>query len=134
VKAKKTWQFYPNLMDSLRGNIIIMTRLRSSRIGQESVALPWVHFFILSLLSLYQLTAFSILTASAIKSNPLLTEPGVEAQGLFAVLLLVYVLAISFAIDLNQPFSGAYQVRKSGTSAYLMGIRTKIEELRTPQT
>ena len=35
----------------------------------------------------------------------------------------MYTLSISFALDLNKPFMGVYQIRRSAISAYLLQIK-----------
>lgn len=122
------------ILQSLRKNIENLMDLRSCRLGQESVALPYVHFVILAFLSFYQLVGYIFVAASkfplvALETSET-TAPLVEVRLLFAVLTLVFLLTIIFALDLNQPFAGAYQVRRSGTSAYLLQVYGLLEQDR----
>ena len=47
-------------------------------------------------------------------------RPSNESSILFAVLCAVYVLFFNFASDVNQPFQGVYQLRRSSTAAHLL--------------
>jgi len=38
----------------------------------------------------------------------------------FSILAGVFALSINFALDLNQPFEGSYQVRRSSSSTFLL--------------
>ena len=46
--------------------------------------------------------------------------PSNESAIVFAILTSVYVLFYNFAEDLNNPFSGLYQIRRSSTAAHLL--------------
>ena len=94
---------------------------RAARIGQESVVLPVIHFYILTALSAYQLMGFVSISVTAQKAADTFNYVG--SQTFFSILLLVYVLSISFALDLNKPFMGVYQIRRSAISAYLLQIK-----------
>ena len=50
-------------------------------------------------------------------------SPSFESNVLFAVLTGVYTLFFNFSRDLNSPFAGVYQIRRSQTASYL--IKTK---------
>lgn len=46
--------------------------------------------------------------------------PSNESAIIFALLTTVYVIFYNFAQDLNNPFSGIYQIRRSSTAAHLL--------------
>ena len=55
------------------------------------------------------------------------TGPPLEASLLFGLLCGTYVLAFSFALDLNRPFDGVYQVRRSAAAAHLLVTQKLLE-------
>ncbi len=46
-----------------------------------------------------------------------------ETRALFSVFSTVYVVFYTFAYDLNNPFKGVYQIRRSGPAAHLLQTR-----------
>ena len=46
--------------------------------------------------------------------------PSNESAIIFGLLTTVYVIFYNFAQDLNNPFSGLYQIRRSSTAAHLL--------------
>jgi hypothetical protein len=54
---------------------------------------------------------------------PCLSEdgaPSFDAQLLFATFISTYILFFNFANDLNNPFNGVYQIRRSSIAAHLL--------------
>ena len=47
-------------------------------------------------------------------------KPSNESALIFGLLTTVYVIFYNFAEDLNNPFSGLYQIRRSSTAAHLL--------------
>ena len=47
-------------------------------------------------------------------------SPSNESAVIFGLLSSVYVIFYNFAQDLNNPFSGLYQIRRSSTAAHLL--------------
>lgn len=47
-------------------------------------------------------------------------KPSNESALLFGILTTVYVIFYNFAQDLNNPFSGLYQIRRSSVAAHLL--------------
>ncbi len=47
-------------------------------------------------------------------------QPSTESCFLFGFLCTVYVLFYNFIADLNNPFQGVYQVRRSSTASHLL--------------
>jgi len=47
-------------------------------------------------------------------------SPSNESALIFGLLSTVYVIFYNFAQDLNNPFSGLYQIRRSSTAAHLL--------------
>lgn len=49
--------------------------------------------------------------------------PSFESSVLFGVLFTVYVFFYSFTNDLNNPFQGVYQIRRSSAASHLLMIK-----------
>lgn len=49
--------------------------------------------------------------------------PSFESSALFGVLFTVYVFFYSFANDLNSPFDGVYQIRRSSAASHFLEIK-----------
>jgi len=49
--------------------------------------------------------------------------PSSESSVLFGVLFTVYVFFYSFTYDLNNPFEGVYQIRRSSAASHLLEIK-----------
>jgi hypothetical protein len=52
--------------------------------------------------------------------NRITGEPPTESSILFAVLTNIYVLFYYFAADINNPFEGVYQIRRSSSACNLL--------------
>ena len=52
---------------------------------------------------------------------------GHECCLLFGLLTGTYTLMYNFALDLNQPFDGVYQVRRSAAATSLLGARLLLD-------
>ena len=99
--------------------------LRARRLSDEALALPPTHFLILGLLSTLILAGFVLASLGSVAIDPVtnVATPSFESNVLFAVLTGVYTLFFNFSRDLNSPFEGVYQIRRSQTASYL--IKTK---------
>jgi Protein of unknown function (DUF4239) len=96
-------------------------RIRANRLSDESLALPPTHFVILNLLTLMMLLGY---TVSIIPTVDRLTGiPSNESCLLFAFLSTIYLLFYNFANDLNEPFQGVYQIRRSTAAGHLLQMR-----------
>ena len=103
------------VLGSARDVIKDLQKARATRLSDESLALPPTHFFVLSVLTGLILLGYSI---SILPTVDPMGRPSNESSILFAVLCAVYVLF--FASDVNQPFQGVYQIRRSSTAAHLL--------------
>jgi hypothetical protein len=93
-------------------------KMRTARLSDECQALPPTHFLILNSLTILILLGYTI---SILPTVPLATgEPSNESSLLFGSLAAIYVLFYDFANDLNNPFTGVYQVRRSCTASHLL--------------
>ena len=124
---------------------------RSQRLSQESFPLPPTHFFILGTLGSLVALSFALLspptsfiTHSATAQRNLgdvlsfIIGNGDVARQipvfsstsrlLFALLVACISLVTDFSLDLNVPFGGIYQVRRSVPTAMLLQVRRAILE------
>jgi len=102
---------------STRDIIKDVMKVRSQRLGEEALTLPPTHFFLLISISSLILLCFTISTLPTVASNG---NPSVESSFLFSVLCSVYVTFFNFAADLNNPFLGVYQIRRSCAASHLL--------------
>lgn len=57
---------------------------------------------------------------------PIVAESGAppnESSAIFAIFCGVYILFYNFSRDLNDPYTGVYQIRRSGPAAHLLAIK-----------
>ncbi|GMI01628.1 hypothetical protein TrVE_jg9827 [Triparma verrucosa] len=113
------------LVSNLRTSLSEIGVLRARRLSDEALALPPTHFLILGLLSTLILAGFLLASLGSVGIDPItgVASPSFESNVLFAVLTGVYTLFFNFSRDLNSPFAGVYQIRRSQTASYL--IKTK---------
>lgn len=94
-----------------------LNKVRAARLSDESLALPPTHFLILNILTLLILLGYTI---SILPTVPRGGNPSNESSLLFGVLTTVYILFFNFANDLNNPFRGVYQIRRSAAASHLL--------------
>ena len=96
---------------------------RAARLSSEALDLPPTHYSILSILGAWLLVGFA-LTGAAQGVEP----PPIESSILFGILTSTFVLSLNFALDLNRPFEGVYQIRRSASSSSLLAARMLLSE------
>jgi len=102
---------------------------RASRLSAEALSLPQVHFQILAILGGLLIAAYALTGAERFAAGGGVVPP--ESCLLFGLLTGTYTLMYNFALDLNQPFDGVYQVRRSAAATSLLGARLLLDgELR----
>jgi len=106
------------VLEKVRDTIVDTIKLRSQRLSREALSLPPTHFLGLNILSLLILLSFSVSVLPNL--DPLTGAPPVESSVMFALLTSVYFLFYCFAQDLNNPFEGVYQIRRSSTATNLL--------------
>lgn len=92
--------------------------MRAERLSVEALSLPPTHFQILNLLTLLILLSFTVSILPTI--DRISGAPPTESSLLFAILTNIYVLFYFFAQDLNDPFDGVYQIRRSSSASKLL--------------
>jgi len=102
-----------NIRDTLKD----LVKIRSQRLSDEALALPPFHFSILAGLSLLIILGFTI------TELPTVAEYGttsIESSFLFSILCTIYIGFYNFSEDLNDPFRGVYQIRRSSAATSLL--------------
>ena len=114
-----------SLVSELRYQLTEIGILRARRLSDEALALPPTHFLILAVLSGLTLAGFILVSVGSVVVDPVsgVKSPTPESTLLFSILCGVYTLFYNFSRDLNSPFEGVYQIRRSQTAALL--IKTK---------
>merc|ERR1719247_235205 len=100
-----------------------VTQTRAARLSAEALSLPATHFSVLGSLGALLVIAYA-LTGAASDSQ---TSFPVETSILFGCLCGTYVLAFNFSDDLNRPFDGVYQVRRSAPATSLLNARLQLD-------
>ena len=95
-------------------------KTRAKRLSDEALALPPTHFLILNSLTSLILLGYSI---SILPTVDRFGSPSSESSILFGLLCSIYVLFYNFATDLNAPFTGVYQIRRSAAASHLLEIK-----------
>ena len=111
-----------------RDTVRELARLRSRRLSDETLALPPTHFRILNVLTMLILLSFSIAVVPTV--DPETGAPPNVSSLLFGSLATIYVLFYNFATDLNNPFQGVYQIRRSCAASHMMEAKWVIANHR----
>lgn len=109
------------LLGNCRDLINQLVDIRANRLSQEANALSETHFSILNSLTFLVLLGYSISVLPTIEN--LGGYPNLESSMLFGLISTVYVLFSNFAYDLNEPFTGVYQLRRSASASHLLQIK-----------
>jgi hypothetical protein len=107
-----------NLLASSREILRDLNKFRANRLSDEALALPPTHFLILNILTILILASYTISILPTVDVHTGMPSP--ESSLLFGVLSTVYVLFYNFASDLNNPFRGVYQIRRSCAASHLL--------------
>lgn len=95
-------------------------KTRAKRLSDEALALPPTHFLILNSLTSLILLGYTI---SILPTVDRFGTPSNESSILFGLLCSIYVSFFNFATDLNSPFMGVYQIRRSCAASHLLEIK-----------
>lgn len=114
------------LVSFCRDTIRQLAEYRSKRLSDETPALPPTHFLILNILTALILMCYSISVVPTI--DVVSGRPPHESSLLFGTLATVYILFYNFANDLNNPFEGLYQIRRSCAASHLLEIKWLIAQ------
>jgi len=108
------------LIGNCRDNIRELYQVRATRLSDEALSLPRNHFFILTFLTVLILFGYTVQIAIESSIQGL---PSNDSSVVFGLLCAIYILFYNFANDLNDPFGGIYQVRRSATASHLMQLK-----------
>ena len=106
--------------------VAALFKTRAERLSAEALSLPQVHFQILAILGGLLIGSYALTGAERFAGTG--AAPPVESCLLFGLLTGTYNLMYSFALDLNQPFDGVYQVRRSAAATSLLGARLLLDK------
>ena len=98
-----------------------LLRKRAERLPNESTVLPATHFVVLQVLTALILLGYTITAIGHVDATT--GKPPPEYCALFSVFFTAYTVFYRFCRDLNDPFTGLYQIRRSAVSAHLLGIK-----------
>eukprot|EP00521_Asterionellopsis_glacialis_P010866 CAMPEP_0195302782 /NCGR_PEP_ID=MMETSP0707-20130614/31649_1 /TAXON_ID=33640 /ORGANISM="Asterionellopsis glacialis, Strain CCMP134" /LENGTH=504 /DNA_ID=CAMNT_0040366125 /DNA_START=81 /DNA_END=1595 /DNA_ORIENTATION=+ len=108
------------LFQALCSDIPSLMAMRSKRLSDEAAKLPPTHYLVLVLLTGLNVVGFSLATLNITNEDG---NPPFEACLVFASLMAIFTLCYNFCRDLNDPFTGVYQIKRSTGSAYLYQIK-----------
>ena len=110
------------LLADIHGAVSQLYRLRSDRLTVESLALAPTHFDVMTFLSGMLLVGFALGTLATAPES----VPSEVARVLFAGLVVCYTIFYEMSFDLNRPFDGVYQIRRSGAAMHFLRIKNLI--------
>lgn len=97
--------------------------LRSKRMTDEALALSPTHFDIFTFLSGLLLVGIALGTVATAQTDGVPTE---LSRVLFSALVVSYVTIYEMSYDLNRPFDGIYQLRRSGAAMHFLQIQQMV--------
>ena len=95
-----------------------LVQIRAERLSMETKSLPAAHFSILAIFSIQLWSCFTY----SIAQSPAHSDDW-PLRVAFSFFTAVYILVFNFAVDLNDPFRGNYQVRRSAINANIIAAR-----------
>eukprot|EP00957_Ditylum_brightwellii_P205604 15344587-Ditylum_brightwellii.AAC.1 len=93
---------------------------RAKRLSDEASSLPPTHFLVLTILTALILVGYTVATLTLVDEGGV---PSQEARVVFTGLTAIYVLFFNFCKDLNSPFDGVYQIKRSSAASYLLQVK-----------
>lgn len=105
---------------------------RAVRLAQETNSLPAEHFAILAVFSVQLLLSF-VYVAAASPNDPETGGDNAVLRVAFTVFVAFFLLVFNFALDLNDPFRGNYQIRRSAINANLIATRRLTADIVGPE-
>jgi len=117
------YEFTPqqnSLTECLRQEIPEIMEARAKRLSDEASSLPPTHFLVLTILTALILVGYTVATLTLVDEGGV---PSQEARVVFTGLTAIYVLFFNFCKDLNSPFDGVYQIKRSSAASYLLQVK-----------
>mmetsp|Transcript_10705 Transcript_10705/g.22994 ORF Transcript_10705/g.22994 Transcript_10705/m.22994 type:complete len:1161 (+) Transcript_10705:103-3585(+) len=106
-----------SITSMLRLEIAQLMEVRALRLSDEASSLPPTHFTLITSLSVVSIVAYVTASLKVVED---LWHPPQEASLLFAALMALYILFFNFCRDINGPFAGVYQIKRSNAVSHLM--------------
>jgi Protein of unknown function (DUF4239) len=108
------------LVGNVRDVVRQLFELRTKRMNCEANALAPAHFDLMTFLAGLLLVGTSLGTVATAQTNGVPTE---VSRVLFSALVVCYTTIYEMAYDLNRPFDGIYQIKRSGAATYFLQIK-----------
>ena len=96
--------------------------------SDEALALAPTHFDVMTFLCGILLTGYTLGTVATAQTDGV---PVGIARILFSVLVVCYVIFYEMSFDLNRPFDGIYQVRRSNAAMHFLQVKHLISNHAT---
>lgn len=109
--------FRQHLVADVRGTTAELVRIRAKRMADEALALAPTHFDVMTFLCGLLLVGFALGAVEADTGGELLTKI------LFSALIVCYVTLYEMTFDLNRPFDGVYQLRRSSSAMHFLQVK-----------
>jgi len=107
-------------LDALADVVDNLASKRAVRLAQETTSLPAEHFAILAVFSTQLLACFVYVAACSPNDDG---GNNSVLRVAFSVFVAFFLLVFNFALDLNDPFRGNYQIRRSAINANIIATR-----------
>ena len=111
------------LVAVIRNSVRELFDLRSRRLNNEALALAPTHFDVMTFLSGLLLVGTALGTVATAQTDGVPTE---VSRILFSALVVCYTTIYEMAYDLNRPFDGIYQLRRSGAAMHFLQIKQMV--------
>jgi Protein of unknown function (DUF4239) len=108
------------LVGNVRDVVRQLFELRTKRMNCEANALAPAHFDLMTFLAGLLLVGTTLGTVATAQTNGIPTE---ASRILFSALVVCYTTIYEMAYDLNRPFDGIYQIKRSGAATYFLQIK-----------
>jgi len=117
----------PSAISAARAGVVEIVTLRSRRLSAEAQNLPPTHFLILGALCFLLLGSYCLVALDGTTTIDGVLAVSAESRVSFAVLAFIFILFFNFSTDLNEPFEGVYQIKRSQTAACLLSAKKTVE-------
>jgi hypothetical protein len=111
------------LVALIRNSVRELFDLRSKRLSDEALALAPTHFDVMTFLSGLLLVGTALGTVATAQTDGVPTE---VSRILFSALVVCYTTIYEMSYDLNRPFDGIYQLRRSGAAMHFLQIKQMV--------
>ena len=113
------------LVGVIRDCVKQLFQLRSKRMNDETLALAPMHFDVMTFLSGLLLAGIALGTVATAQTDGVPTE---VSRILFSTLVVCFTTIYEMSYDLNRPFDGIYQLRRSGAATHFLQMKYTISK------